>query len=228
MRMLLLSFLLMLRTHGMEAQAKPNEYEHIHPQASKGMKVAFESSVIVFSIGLQRGASGSGNLVSIDGEIYIVTAAHVVEDSIFANAVEKNGNALPIEIVKVDKLKDVALLKPLKPLEVSKPARIKIRGDNLIGKPVVHCGHPASYTFNVSRGVISGYHQGYYLVSSMALPGASGSIVFGEKGDMIGIVSAVGMVGTREAVQLTDNLVFVVPVDYLYLRELLGEGGRVK
>lgn len=228
MKVLLLSFLMLFRTHGMEAHAKPNEYEHVHPQASKGMRRAFESSVIVFSIGTQRGATGSGNLVTIDGEIYIVTAAHVVEDSIFANAVEKNGNALPIEIVKVDKEKDVALLKPLQPLQVSKPAKIKIKDDNLIGKPVVHCGHPASYTFNVSRGIISGYHQGYYLVSSMTLPGASGSIVFGEKGDMIGIVSAVGLIGAGVNIQLTDNLVFVVPVDYLYLKQLLGEKGSDK
>ena len=226
MKVLLLSFLMFFKTHDVETE--PSAYEYVHPQASKGMKVAFESSVIVFSIGLQKGSSGSGNLVIIDGETYIVTAAHVVEDSIFATAVEKNGNSLPIEIVKVDKVKDVALLKPLIPLQASKPAKIKIKDDNLIGKPVVHCGHPASYTFNVSQGVISGYHNGYYLISSMALPGASGSIIFGERGDTIGIVSAVGVIGAGESIQLTDNLVFVVPIDYLYLRELLGEGGSVK
>ena len=79
MKVLLLSFLMFFKTHDVEIE--PNDYEYVHPQASKGMKVAFESSVIVFSIGLQKGSSGSGNLVIIDGETYIVTAAHVVEDS---------------------------------------------------------------------------------------------------------------------------------------------------
>ena len=65
--------------------------------------------------------------------------------------------------------------------------------------------------------------MGHYLIDAMARPGASGGVVFGKNVDIIGAVVSVGIVNTLGPPELVEEIVRVAPIDYLYLREALGE-----
>ena len=123
---------------------------------------------------------------------------------------------------------DFAILKPQRQPKSTIPAEYKFKFDNLIGKEVYHCGHPSVVSYNVSRGMITGYDAGSYLIDAIALPGSSGGVVFGKKGDIIGVVVSVGIVNALGPPELVEEIVRVAPIDYLYVKALLGEQDGVE
>ena len=47
--------------------------------------------------------------------------------------------------------------------------------------------------------------------------------MFGKRGDVIGVVVSVGIINPLGPPELVEEIVRVAPVDYLYLRAILGE-----
>ena len=197
----------------------------VHDDASRGMRTAFTSSVKVHTIGQNGRGLGSGNVIRFEDKLYIFTAAHVVRDAVFLTVTEKDGRYINVEVLHVDEKLDFAILKVLTDPRSTIAANYKHRSDNLIGKPVVHCGHPSVAMFNVSQGMITGFDGNDYLTDAMALPGSSGGVLFGERGDIIGVVVSIGVVNVLGPPELVEEIVRVAPVDYLYLRGVLGEQG---
>lgn len=214
--------------------SKPNERTNydfpnlVHAKAPHGLKQSFNSSVTIHSLTERGTGLGSGNLISFDGELYVFTAAHVVNGSLFLMVSEKGGESFEAEIVAVDPNNDFAILKPQRQPKSTIPAEYKFKFDNLIGKEVYHCGHPSVVSYNVSRGMITGYDAGSYLIDAIALPGSSGGVVFGKKGDIIGVVVSVGIVNALGPPELVEEIVRVAPIDYLYVKALLGEQDGVE
>jgi S1-C subfamily serine protease len=220
MKHLLLSLLLFVKNHEIPEKGYP---DLVYFNAPWGIKQSFNSSVSIHAVGENTSGMGSGNLIRFEGELYIFTAGHVINDALFLLAREKNGNPIEVEVVHLDKELDFAILKPKSLITITEPAEYKVRFDNLIGKPVFHCGHPSITSFNVSRGMITGYGNGHYIVDAMALPGSSGGVVFGKRGDIIGVVVSVGIINPLGPPEVVEEIVRVAPVDYLYLRGILGE-----
>ena len=195
----------------------------VYNGATRGVELAFESSLVIESMSAKTGgiSMGSGNLLKIGKQEVIVTAYHVVEDSIFAMAVEKNGNAIPVRLIYIDPAKDIAVLVLEGPTIVTTSADLKLRYDNGVGKPVYHVGHPSVIRFNLSRGIITALDGDYIVTDSFSLPGSSGSVVFGERGDVIGIVVAIGQDLQFDMPELIEEVVRVVPINYLDIQAIV-------
>lgn len=217
MKNIFIALTLLLQPNISNEHLEKSYYESlVYSDAPRGVKYAVNSSVMIQSMHPVNGISmGSGNLVKINGEEVILTAYHVIEDGLFMIAVEKNQNAVSVEVIYYDKAKDIAVLKPSKPLSITSAVKFKQKNNNHIGKPVYHCGHPSVVEFNLSRGMITSYAPGHLVIDSFSLPGSSGSVVFGERGDVIGIVTAVAVGKWFDSPQLIDKVVMVVPIDYL-------------
>lgn len=219
MKNILILLTLIISDIGEIKQEKITSKNLIYKDTTEGLKLAFDSSVLIYSMKQEGIATGSGNLITFDKQNYIITANHVVDGSLFLGAIEKDTGTLPVEIIFQDPIKDIAILKPLGPFTSTTPAKFKESKDNLIGKPVVHCGHPSVVSFNISRGIITSIVGDSLIIDSFSLPGSSGSIVFGESGEIIGVVVSIGINDTLGVPDLIGNIVRVIPFDYLYLQE---------
>ena len=221
MKHLLLTLVLFIKDHEIPESGHP---DLVYFNAPWGIKQAFNSSVSIHTIGESKYGLGSGNLIRFENELYIFTAGHVIDDALFLIAREKRMEIrLKLKSSHKDMNLDFAILKPMGPFTMTTPAEYKLKFDNLIGKPVYHCGHPSITSYNVSRGMITGYDGNHYVIDAMALPGSSGGVLFGKRGDIIGVVVSVGIVNTLGPPELVEEIVRVAPVDYLYVKAALGE-----
>lgn len=194
------------------SEAKANQFDSrslIDKDAKEGLKIAFSSSLMVQSLNANSMSSGSGNLVKFKKDLYVITAHHVVKDSLFLTLVEKNGNKVSASILYSDEKNDIAILKPLGEFSATEDAVYKKRKHTLLGTEVYHCGHPVGTYFNISEGIITSFAVDGYIVNSFSLPGSSGSLVFDEDGNMVGVVVSVAMYGTFGNTQLASGLVKV-------------------
>ena len=107
------------------------------------------------------------------------------------------------------------------PTIVTTAAKLKMRYDNGIGKPVYHVGHPSVIQFNLSRGVITSLDGDYITTDSFSLPGSSGSVVFGERGDVIGIVIAIAQTLQFDRPELIEEVVRVSLINYLDIQAIV-------
>ena len=113
MRNLLISLSLLLQPNVNLIDTEKLYYQQmVHQFAPRGVKRAFNSSVMISSVDIEgRPSMGSGNVFKISGQNIIITAAHVIDGGVFTVAIEKNHNPLPVEVIYVDKQKDVAVLR---------------------------------------------------------------------------------------------------------------------
>lgn len=140
-------------------------------------------------------AEGSGFIISPDG--YIVTNAHVVEDGKTVTVGLPDKRDLTAEVVGVDKLSDVALL--------------KIKADNLpvvqlgnsdaleVGQWVVAIGAPFGLDHSATQGIVSALSRSLpdgtyvpFIQTDVAVnPGNSGGPLFDLNGQVIGVNSQI-------------------------------------
>lgn len=211
MKNFLLTLSLLMRPNINKDHIERLSYEAlIYDKAPRGIKNSYNSSLLVRSEH-QNGefVFGSANLLDINGQKAIITAYHVVEDGQKIYVMEKNQNVVEVELAFYDKIRDIAILKPKSNLIITSSIKLKIDDDGLIGKEVYHCGHPSVIKFNLSRGLITSYSSEFLIIDSFSLPGSSGSLVFNEDGEAIGIVIAVAMSFSGPQPQPVDNVVLV-------------------
>lgn len=140
-------------------------------------------------------ASGSGFIVSADG--YVITNAHVVEDAKSIKVGLNDRRELPAEIVGVDKLSDIALL--------------KVKADNLpivqlgdsdkleVGQWVVAIGAPFGLDHSATQGIVSALSRSLpdgtyvpFIQTDVAVnPGNSGGPLFDLGGRVVGVNSQI-------------------------------------
>lgn len=224
--LLLLMFLTGDNVYRDELETK-KEYNNIfasnvHPSASEGLKAAYESSVIINRFDEKGNLSmGSGNYFKIKQHRFIMTAAHVAEETGALMITEKNGNSTIADVVLIDYHHDIAILFPREYLEFTKPIKYKIENNPRIGQEVVYCGHPNDALFSSVKGIVSTYEKGWILINSFAWPGSSGSIIFTEEGKVVGVVSSVSVGSSSFGYQLIQEIVRVGPTIYLTDKILL-------
>ena len=132
--------------------------------------------------------SGSGFYISQDG--YLLTNQHVVADDKFVRVKLSSGRSMVGEVVRVDKARDVALLRT----DPVAAEVLALRTDGgTVGEPVYAVGSPfgQSLSGTITRGVLSARRviEGVaFLQSDVAInPGNSGGPLLDGSGRVIGI-----------------------------------------
>jgi S1-C subfamily serine protease len=167
-------------------------------------------SVMTLEVKSQSGEKFIGSAVLALADDVVLTAWHVVADARSVCAVFADGQRVNvIGCIDYDGGRDLALLK----LEKQLPHRRAALGRELpaVAARAYVIGSPKGYDFSISDGLISqirsvkGFLQ--YQLSCPISPGNSGSPVFNQRGEVIGIAS-----WTKAGAQ---NLSFAIPAQDL-------------
>ena len=168
-------------------------------------------------------SSGSGVVISQDG--YVITNYHVVENALKIIATLPGGKQYSAEIIGLDRLTDLALLK----LEGENFKYVKIGNSDevIIGEWVIALGNPFGF-FGASQqpiatlGVLSGKNlnfgkQGNHVFQNMIQtdaainPGNSGGPLVNAEGEVIGINTFVYSVNRSQ--QGSSGFGFAIPIN---------------
>ena len=178
-----------------------------------------------------RSSMGSGFVLTEDG--YIVTNNHVVEgaDSVVVRFADRQ--EYDAEIVGLDELSDLALLKinaaDLPTLPLAQPDQLKV------GEWVLAIGSPFGLDFSVTAGIVSAMGRSLptetndnyvpFIQTDVAInPGNSGGPLFNLAGEVVGVNS---QIYTRSGGSI--GLSFAIPVSVVRdVVDQLREGGQVK
>ena len=168
--------------------------------------------IVVFDTDFKEVGHGSANYFKIGGQKFIITAAHVVSDPAFPAYVDDKSVYIKLNVVYVDELHDIAILIPNQELKSKKPTDYRINKKlDITGLSVVHAGYPSDLGLSAFNGTVASCSQNSIMMQSFALPGSSGSIVFDNKGKVVGVLSALkmGMYGYSPYPQIHPTLVYV-------------------
>ncbi|HWZ82158.1 MAG TPA: serine protease [Terriglobales bacterium] len=94
------------------------------------------------------------------------------------------------------------------------------------GIPIFVIGHPEGLKYSLSTGIISRLHQSVVQISASVSPGNSGGPVYDERGNLVGVVSAMVDKGMNPN---AENLSFAVQADALLHEsgwQFSGNGGQ--
>ena len=170
-------------------------------------------------------ALGTGFVV--DGEGYILTNAHVVDESgqrassvtVVFNKGGSETQRVPGELVGVDVGSDVAVIKV-------DPGKVDLKalplGDSdkvVVGEPVVAIGNPLGYDFSITAGIVSATGRSLQAPNGQTIPngiqtdaainqGNSGGPLINDQGRVIGINEQIASQGGGN-----DGLGFAVPIN---------------
>ena len=122
---------------------------------------------------------------------------------------------------------DIAIIRPMGELKETRPIKFRINyDDNKVGTIIRYAGYPSHLGKMVLQGMVAKQKEQKILLQCWALPGASGSVMFDEKGRAVGVLSAVSVemnpfVGIPE---LQENIVYAGRLDFIdrhFLRGVL-------
>jgi serine protease Do len=155
-------------------------------------------------------ASGSGTGFYLQDYDLIVTNYHVVSGSKKV-AIEMHGkNSMTADVLVINPLTDIALLKPEKALTGLHNSKFQKQDDLKNRDKVSVMGYPYGLPFTVTEGIISSAKQlesGQNLIQTDAAvnPGNSGGPVVNMNGEIIGVATSKYM--------SADNIGFAMPID---------------
>ena len=171
----------------------------------------------------RRPGAGSGVIVEHDGEHYILTNNHVIEDAESIHVELTDARHFEAEVVGADTLSDLAVLK----IEAEDlPAVPWGRSADLrVGESVIAIGNPFGLEHTVTKGMVSALGRdrfrssnsriadyGSFVQTDAAInPGNSGGALINVEGELIGINTAI--VSTRGSDPGSKGVGFAIPVD---------------
>jgi putative serine protease PepD len=178
--------------------------------------------------GAQGAGSGSGIILSSDGEI--LTNNHVVELAGDGGAISvsfNDGTSAKAEVLGTDPLTDTAVIKA-DGVSGLTPATIGKSGDLKVGESVVAIGSPFGLDSTVTSGIVSALNrpvdvgsdgQGnsttYPAIQTDAAinPGNSGGALVDMNGNVVGINSSIRTASTSQGEAGSIGLGFAIPMD---------------
>ena len=158
------------------------------PEPTDSVAASYQQLVASTLTLLDGTRSGSGFLVSTDG--YLLTNHHVVGEQKFMKVRFSNGAEQIAELVRSNRVRDVALLKL--PTPVPGALHVKFRPP-APGEDAYVIGSPLGKTYagTLTRGVISGSRQlngvNYIQSDVRILPGSSGGPLFDANSRVVGM-----------------------------------------
>jgi serine protease Do len=146
----------------------------------------------------------------------LLTNAHCVKNQTYISAVTEDGFERPAEVLYVSKDVDLALLHTFNESEYFIPVATAMPK---IGDVVYAYGMPMGISFAMTKGIISKIHPSgdYVLMDQTVLPGNSGSALFNDKGELVGVCNA--LINSNPFLLAPTGLSVAVSVDAV--RELL-------
>jgi len=169
-------------------------------------------------------AAGSGFVISPDG--FILTNNHVVEGARSVRVTSASGQEFPARVRGRDPATDLALVK----VEPGKPMASATLGDSdaaRVGDWVIAIGNPFGLEGTVTAGIISakgrviaGPYDDFLQTDAAINPGNSGGPLFGLRGEVVGINSAI--------IAQAQGVGFAIPINLAKeLLPQLREDGRI-
>lgn len=149
---------------------------------------------------------GSGSGVIIDGQGYIVTNQHVVENATQIQVVLNDDRDAPARLVGVDPDNDLAVLKI--DLDDLTPIAMGREEDVRVGDVVLAIGNPFDVGQSVSMGIVSALHrtnmdvntfENFIQTDAAINPGNSGGALINTNGNLVGINEFIFNGGNNEA-----------------------------
>jgi putative serine protease PepD len=212
------------------------DLEDAPPLAAPGSVAAVAQAVLPSTVqiiaeygGEATGASGSGWVM--DGNGHIVTNNHVVADAAKNNGpivvVDHDRNRYEAEVVGRSPIYDLAVLY-VKESDQLKPASMGASSKLQVGEPVVAIGSPLSLPDTVTSGIVSYLHRPVTtggadsqswidaIQTDAAInPGNSGGPLVNQKGEVIGVNSAIATAGGGSIDSDAGNIGvgFAIPVE---------------
>jgi len=208
------------------------QQQPIHGQGYRIRRVASqtrEASVQVHNT--LRGVRGSGTYFEYDGHHIVITAAHVVaEGGNVMMITSPTGEDIPALLLYYDNRdpNDIAVLVLRSPLETRTPMELDLYSkepSRLIGQQTVYTGDPGHQRNMTIYGTVSSINaNGSVMLQSYAWGGASGSVVFDDRGRIVGILKAIDVnrSGVSPYPQINENVVWLSPPSSLNL-DILSE-----
>jgi S1-C subfamily serine protease len=168
-------------------------------------------------------AEGTGSVIS-DG--LILTNYHVVGDAAFVGVLYKPfaggepANMVAARVIRVDQVRDLALLKPLSIPTTAKPIELGDLSNLQIGADVHAIGHPQGYAWSYTKGIVSQIRSDFSWLEHRATviqtqtpinPGNSGGPLLSDDGKMVGVNSFLkpDAQGLNFAVSVSDVRTFL-------------------
>jgi serine protease DegQ len=155
-------------------------------------------------------AYGSGVIIN-SKQGYIVTNAHVIQDPELIIVTLNDGKRLKAKVIGKDKQTDLAVIQ----VDAQNLTAMNLsHSDVTIGQPVIAVGNPFGLDHTTTSGIISGKNrqlgQLYNLIQTDAPinPGNSGGALVNQKGELIGICTAITTISGGSI-----GLGFVIPID---------------
>jgi S1-C subfamily serine protease len=161
-----------------------------------GIQRSVSSTVKILVLSDQNAAGhGSGNLFYYHNELFVVTAAHVVDGDFGYLIQEQNGNVISCSVIYSDMNNDIAIVKPHGEFMVTKPSPYYTSMQkDLTAKEMYYSGNPGQLEHIALRGWVAESDHYRLVLQSFAWPGSSGSVVFDNAGRAIGVISAIPLV----------------------------------
>ena len=167
-------------------------------------------SVASLSVRTGRGSgSGSASVITDDG--FLLTSAHVVEHADKVEAVFGDGTAVDADVVGLDVLSDIAVLRAHG--VVPSPVPFGDASALRVGQLVVAVGNPLGLAGSVTAGIVSGLGRSLPTRSGRVIdevvqtdaalnPGNSGGVLADSAGRAVGVNTAVAGIGVGLAVPI--------------------------
>ena len=156
------------------------------------------------------------NLWIVSYDASFLTSAHGVLkgcDGLMVFHFEENQPCTKMVIINRDAdyaIFEIKAMETRKAIKIPKALANWKKSYNLLDK-TYYTGYPNSIGPTTWTGNISGFTGDYLIVQTYAWSGASGSGVFDERGELIGIVMALDVGANEYGYQVLNNFVIVVP-----------------
>ncbi len=213
------------------------DLEDAAPLAAPGSVAAVAKAMLPSTVqilaeydGQEAGATGSGWVM--DGNGHIVTNNHVVADAAKDDGpivvVDHDRNRYDAKVVGRSPVYDLAILYVEKHDDLT-PAKLGRSANLQVGEPVVAIGSPLSLPDTVTSGIVSYLHRPVTTGSSAdessyidavqtdaaINPGNSGGPLVNQRGEVIGVNSAIATAGGGSTDQEAGNIGvgFAIPVE---------------
>ena len=154
---------------------------------------------------------GSGTYFEYRGRHFILTAAHVVDDTPVALIMGRS-ELVPGRVIYINNDTDIAFLEIDSKMNTRESVSLNNNFDAEVGNNVTYTGFPNGRDLLTISGRISGYRGHWLVVQGYTWMGASGSGVFDQNGKIVGVVSMVE-VGHYAVPQIVEDIVHVAKLN---------------
>ena len=174
-----------MKKYQKELEEKVNSKKSIDLADVKKIK---EANVLIRNI--TAGCLGSGTHIKIDGEDYVLTVAHLIDETVEDNLiyiVSDFGTTVKAEVVSFNVDKDIALLKVS---QLKNRAYLEISDISPeAGSEVIVVGNPSGIVDMITDGIVTKIDDvGYYIITNKVYFGNSGGALL-YKGKIVGVLS---------------------------------------